>query len=100
MRRTVPLGSVCQSLLTPGYATYADHVVADRRLRELWVPYQACARHRRPAPDSHAVFIAAQFSSDQPTAPPSQNPRSPAGMVNGATALAKIDQGRSLKMTK
>lgn len=71
VRRTVPFGLVCQSLLTLWYATslHADHVVADRRHRAPWYRTKHAPATADMLVTARRVLIAAQFSADRPAAP-------------------------------
>jgi hypothetical protein len=71
VRRTVPFGLVCQSLLTLWYATslHADDVIEDRRRRAPWYRTKTAPATADMLTTARRVLIAAQFSAHRPAAP-------------------------------
>jgi len=70
VRRTVPFGLICQSLLTLWYATslHADGIVEDRRRRAPWYRSKATPATADMLFAARRALIAAQFSATPPDA--------------------------------
>jgi DDE superfamily endonuclease len=70
VRRTIPFGLVCQSLLTLWYtgSLHADDVVADRRRRAPWYRTKLVPATADMLVTARRVLIAAQFSAIRPDA--------------------------------
>lgn len=71
VRRTVPFGLICQTLLTLWYATslHADDVVEERRRRAPWYRTKTAPATADMLTTARRVLIAAQFSAQRPGAP-------------------------------
>ncbi len=71
VRRTVPFGLFCQSLLAVWYATslHADTVVAERRRQAPWYRTKESPSTADMLAAARRVLIAARFSATRPAAP-------------------------------
>jgi hypothetical protein len=71
VRRTVPFGLVCQSLLTLWYATslHVDDVVGDRRRRAPWYRTKITPSSADMLATARRVLTAAQFRATRTAGP-------------------------------